>query len=89
MGIRKPFEGRASDPGSGIPVLPSWPKGAPFVLVDHMGERALDAAAYFAGHGFTAVRALAVGRDAWFWDVDPTLLRYEKDPAPWGAHLMD
>jgi rhodanese-related sulfurtransferase len=37
----------------------------------------MDAAAYFAGHGFTNVRALRGGVDAWSREVDPKVPRYE------------
>jgi rhodanese-related sulfurtransferase len=46
------------------------------VIVDHQGSRSLDAAAYFAGHGFTNVKCLRGGIDAWSTEIDPTLPRY-------------
>ncbi len=46
------------------------------VLVDHRGERSLDAAAYFIGHGLQSVRALRGGIDAWSMQVNPDLPRY-------------
>ena len=46
------------------------------VIVDHQGSRSLDAAAYFAGHGFTNVKCLRGGIDAWSTQVDPNLPRY-------------
>lgn len=46
------------------------------VIVDHRGERALDAAAYFIGHGLLSVRALRGGIDAWSMQVNPNLPRY-------------
>lgn len=46
------------------------------VLIDHQGARSLDAAAYFAGHGFTNVRALSGGIDAWSEGIDASLPRY-------------
>jgi len=46
------------------------------VLVDHRGERSLDAAAYFIGHGLQSVRALRGGIDAWSLHVNPDLPRY-------------
>ena len=58
-------------------VLMRWPRDRGLIaLVDHQGTRSLDAAAYFAGHGFTNVRALLGGIDAWSQQVDPTLPRY-------------
>lgn len=46
------------------------------VLIDHQGARSLDAAAYFSGHGFTNVRALSGGIDAWSQEIDADLPRY-------------
>jgi len=54
----------------------TWDKSTLVVLYDHTGPRALDAAAYFAGHGFTQVRALAGGIDRYSQDADPSLPRY-------------
>jgi rhodanese-related sulfurtransferase len=54
----------------------TWDKHALVVLYDHTGPRALDAAAYFAGHGFTHVRALAGGIDRFSLEADPSLPRY-------------
>ena len=57
-------------------IMGEWPKDSLIVLIDHQGARSLDAAAYFAGHGFTNVRGLRGGIDAWSLEVDPTLPRY-------------
>ena len=57
-------------------ILGQWPREEMFVIVDHAGKQALDAAAYFLGHGFTNVRALRGGIDAWSQEVDPTVRRY-------------
>ena len=57
-------------------IMGHWPKDAILVLVDHQGTRVLDAAAYFSGHGFTNIRALRGGIDAWSIEVDPSLPRY-------------
>jgi rhodanese-related sulfurtransferase len=57
-------------------IMAKWDKGALTVFVDHMGTRALDAAAYFAGHGFAQARALRGGIDAWSEEVDATVPRY-------------
>jgi rhodanese-related sulfurtransferase len=58
-------------------ILMKWPreKGT-VVLIDHAGQRSLDAAAYFFGQGFTNARALAGGIDAWAESVDSSLPRY-------------
>ncbi|HEX5222465.1 MAG TPA: rhodanese-like domain-containing protein [Verrucomicrobiae bacterium] len=49
----------------------------PLVIVDHQGKNALDAAAYFMGHGLQNVRCLRGGIDAWAQEVEPTLRRYK------------
>jgi rhodanese-related sulfurtransferase len=51
----------------------------PLVLVDHQGKQALDAAAYFLGHGLQNVRCLRGGLDAWAREVDPAVRRYRLD----------
>ena len=51
----------------------------PLVLLDHQGKQALDAAAYFLGHGLQNVRCLRGGLDAWSREVDPALRRYRLD----------
>ncbi len=54
-----------------------WPREDLLVLVDHLGTRSLDAAAYFAGHAFTNVKGLLGGIDAFSVEVDSTIPRYE------------
>lgn len=49
----------------------------PLVIVDHQGKSALDAAAYFTGHGLQDVRCLQGGIDAWAQEVEPTMRRYK------------
>jgi rhodanese-related sulfurtransferase len=49
----------------------------PLVLIDHQGKQALDAAAYFMGHGLQNVRCLRGGLDAWAQEVDPKMPRYK------------
>ena len=49
----------------------------PLVVVDHQGKSALDAAAYFMGHGLQNVRCLRGGIDAWAQEVDATMRRYK------------
>ena len=53
-----------------------WPKNELLVLIDHQGERSIDAAAYFAGHGFTHVKALRGGIDAYAEHADHSIPRY-------------
>jgi rhodanese-related sulfurtransferase len=49
----------------------------PLVVVDHQGKTALDAAAYFMGHGLQNVRCLRGGIDAWAREVDAGMRRYK------------
>jgi rhodanese-related sulfurtransferase len=60
-------------------IMSTWPKETSILIVDHTGSRGLDAAAYFSGHGFTNVRALRGGIDAWSLEVDPSLPRYSTE----------
>jgi rhodanese-related sulfurtransferase len=57
-------------------ILTRWDHAALTVFVDHQGARSMDAAAYFAGHGFTHVRSLAGGIDAWSQQIDSNIPRY-------------
>lgn len=57
-------------------MLAARPKDKLLVILDHDGSRSLDAAAYFAGHGFTNIKCLRGGIDAWSVEVDPDLPRY-------------
>lgn len=59
----------------------NWPKETEIVLIDHTGGRVLDAAAYFAGHGFTNVKGLKGGIDAYAEQADPSLPRYTTEAA--------
>lgn len=58
-------------------ILGKWDRHALVAIIDHQGARSMDAAAYFAGHGFENVRAVRGGLDAWSQEVDPNLPRYE------------
>ena len=49
----------------------------PLVIVDHQGRTALDAAAYFLGHGLQHVRCLRGGLDAWAQEVETGMRRYQ------------
>lgn len=57
-------------------ILGDGTNSRPLVLIDHQGRQALDAAAYFLGHGLQNVRCLRGGIDAWAQDVDPQMRRY-------------
>ena len=55
----------------------TWDKNAPLVLYDHTGNRSMDVAAYFIGHGFANAKCLAGGIDAYSAQVDRSLPRYQ------------
>ncbi len=54
-----------------------WPPETPIVLYCHLGQRSMDAAMNLVSRGFTNVRSLAGGIDAWSVDVDPSVPRYQ------------
>jgi rhodanese-related sulfurtransferase len=56
--------------------LDGWSHDDLIVVYDHQGTRSLDAAAYFQGHGFTNVKSLRGGIDAYSAEVDSSLPRY-------------
>jgi len=56
-------------------MLGRWPRNELLVIYDHLGRKSMDAAAYFLGHGFTKVRALGGGLDAWA-EVDASVRKY-------------
>ena len=61
-------------------VLGKWSREKLLVIYDHNGERSMDAAAYFQGHGFGNIKSLRGGIDAWSTEVDPKLPRYHLEP---------
>jgi rhodanese-related sulfurtransferase len=56
-------------------MLGRWPRNELVIIYDHLGKKSMDAAAYFLGHGFTNVRALKGGIDAWS-EVEPGVRKY-------------
>jgi len=58
-------------------ILMKWDRRALIAVIDHHGARSMDAAAYFAGHGFEQVKSLRGGIDAWSQEVDASLPRYD------------
>ena len=58
------------------------PKDTAIVFHCHHGQRSLDAASYFVGHGFKNVRSMTGGIDAWSSEVDASIPRYETAPDP-------
>ena len=65
------------------------PRDTAIVFYCHVGARSLDAAAYYAGHGFKNVWSMTGGIDAWSNEVDVSVPRYEMaaDPNSGGATL--
>jgi rhodanese-related sulfurtransferase len=57
-------------------ILADWSRTDLLVIYDHQGTRSMDAAAYFQGHGFEAIKSLRGGIDAWSAEVDSKLPRY-------------
>lgn len=57
-------------------IIETWPKETLIVTHCHHGIRSLDAAAYLAGHGFSQVKSMTGGIDAWSAEVDPNVPRY-------------
>ncbi len=55
----------------------SWPKDTNIVFFCHHGQRSMDAAAYFAGHGYVNAKSMTGGIDAWSQEVDSKVPRYE------------
>jgi len=62
-------------------ILEQWPKDTPIVVHCHLGVRSLSAVSFLIDEGFTNVRSLAGGIDAWSCQVDPTVPRYAAAPA--------
>ena len=57
-------------------MISKWPKDTAIVLHCHHGIRSLDAATFFIEHGFTNVKSLTGGIEAWSRDVDPSIPQY-------------
>lgn len=63
-------------------IMGSWPKDRFILVYDHRGESGcMDAAAFLEGHGFTRVRTLRGGIDAYAKEADPSLPRYRLEIA--------
>jgi rhodanese-related sulfurtransferase len=57
-------------------VLETWERSAPVVTVCHHGVRSLNLARYLQQQGFTQVRSMKGGVEAWALEIDPALPRY-------------
>ncbi len=54
----------------------SLEKDRRFVFLCHTGDRSLDVASYFIGHGFTEVYSMRGGITAWSGEIDTSVPRY-------------
>jgi len=68
-------ESRCVDPALAKEILADWPRDTPMVLVCHHGMRSLDATEFLRAKGFTNVRSLRGGVDAWS-EIDHAVPRY-------------
>ncbi len=57
-------------------MIQGWPKDTAIIFHCHHGIRSLDAVAYFMREGFTNVKSMTGGIDAWTSEVDPSIPRY-------------
>jgi rhodanese-related sulfurtransferase len=57
-------------------MLSGWPRDTMIVTYCHSGVRSLSAASFLFERGFSNVRSLSGGIDAWAVEVDPSLARY-------------
>ncbi len=58
------------------------PKETKMVFFCHTGERSLDVASYFIGHGFKHIYSMRGGIDAWSADVDSNVPKYTTPAQP-------
>ena len=57
-------------------MIASWDKDAPIVFYCHSGVRSLNAVHFFAQKGFTNVKSMAGGIEAWSLTIDSNVPRY-------------
>ena len=57
-------------------VLQTWDRATPIVTVCHHGIRSLQAAHFLKKQGFTDVRSMKGGVEAWALEIDPRVPRY-------------
>ncbi len=57
-------------------IMDTWEKDTLLVFMCHHGISSMDSAAYFIGHGFTNVRSMTGGIDAWAQTIDTAIARY-------------
>jgi rhodanese-related sulfurtransferase len=57
-------------------IIQTWPKDTAMVLYCHKGDMSLEAVTHLSAQGFTNVKSLKGGIDAWSDQIDPLLPRY-------------
>ncbi len=57
-------------------MMASWDKDTSIVFYCHSGVRSLSAVHFFAEKGFTNVKSMAGGIEAWSLTIDPNVPRY-------------
>ena len=57
-------------------ILNKWDKNSTIVFICHHGQRSLEAASYFKGHGLPNVKSLTGGLDIWAQEIDKDMKRY-------------
>jgi rhodanese-related sulfurtransferase len=57
-------------------VLKAWDRGAPVVTVCHHGVRSMNMANFLKQQGFTDVRSMKGGVEAWALEIDRAMPRY-------------
>jgi rhodanese-related sulfurtransferase len=58
-------------------IMKTWPKNTEIITHCHFGMRSMDAASYLIGHGFTEVKSMRGGIDAWSKAVDSSIPQYQ------------
>jgi len=69
-------DSRCIDAALAKEIVADWRRDTPMVLVCHHGMRSLDAVEMLRAQGFTDVRSLRGGVDAWSAEIDPAVPRY-------------
>ena len=62
--------------------LGKWNKETRTIIIDHTGDRSLDVAAFFIGHGLNRTVALTGGIDNYSKEVDSSIPRYRIEIEP-------
>ncbi|MFH2204112.1 MAG: rhodanese-like domain-containing protein [Elusimicrobiota bacterium] len=57
-------------------IFSKWPKDTEIVLYDHKGPQGLMGVQALVEKGFTRIKAMAGGIDAWSEQIDPLIPRY-------------